>query len=125
MKERRGSPRADIAVALRTVAPGEPEEQIRTVNLSASGVCYVAHHWVEPLTRMEMSFAFPVTQGEGDAGERRVSVEAIVVRTEPPEPAAGLSEYRVACFFSSISREDRAFIEDFVRRSLVSSGTNA
>jgi c-di-GMP-binding flagellar brake protein YcgR len=125
VKERRGSPRADIAIAVRTTPPGKPEEKIRTVNLSATGVCYESPRWIEPLTRLELTFVFPDdSQAEQDEN-RLVRVEAVVVRSDPPAESPTASSYRVACFFTAIDDEDRAYIDRFVNRILAEPTTTA
>lgn len=121
MQERRKYPRADVAIALKTAPDGE---DIRTVNLSASGVAYESPRWVEPFTKFEMIFVFP----EGDAGEageaereRLVRVEAVVMRTEPEEPRPSVDRYRVACCFTSMRPEDHTFVGEYVERVLAAS----
>lgn len=111
MQERRETPRASVAIAIRTgSAPGE---QIRTVNLSASGVAYESPHWVEPFTKLEMIFVFPPL-ARSTAAERVVRAEAVVVRTEPEEPSERQGSYRIACCFTSIRPEDREFVNAYV-----------
>jgi hypothetical protein len=100
-----------VAIAIRTGAA--PGEQIRTVNLSASGVAYESPHWVEPFTKLEMIFVFPPL-AKTAATERVVRVEAVVVRTEPEDPSEKHASYRVACCFTSIRPEDREFMNAYV-----------
>lgn len=118
MQERRKHPRADVAITLKTAPDGE---DIRTVNLSASGVAYESPRWVEAFTKFEMIFVFP----DGEAGEaereRLVRVESVVMRTDPEEPDPSVDRYRVACCFTSIRPEDREFISDYIERVLAAS----
>jgi len=114
-----------VAITIRTTPAGRPEEEIRTVNLSASGVCYDSPRWVEPLTRLEMAFVFADSGPENVPTDRLVDIEAVVVRCDPPEETKAVSSYRVACFFTAIGEEDRAFIDNYVRRILESSTTSA
>lgn len=116
MNERRRNPRADLAIALRT-GPGR-DDVVRSVNLSAAGVAYESPHWVEPLTRLEIMFVFPPDSAGDSPAERLVRADAVVMRTEPEEPSEECDAYRVACAFTSIRPEDRAFITQKVEEAL-------
>ncbi len=112
MNERRYTPRANVAIALRTGS--EPADVIRTVNLSSGGVAFESPRWMEPFTKLEMMFVFPTTGTESGDDERIVRVEAVVMRTEPEDPADDVDRYRIACCFTGMRAADREFVAEYV-----------
>jgi hypothetical protein len=118
VEERRRYPRAEISIAMRSGGPGGAVEELRSVNLSAGGVCYESPVWVEPYTRLEMMFVFPPQHGARDARERVVEAGAVVVWTDPERQAEAPRKYKVACTFTSIAASDREFIARYVDSAL-------
>ena len=123
-RERRQYPRANVDLVIRTE---DGSDEIRAVDLSAAGVAFHSPRWIEAFTKLEVVFVFPpAAAGYGHVGdERLVRVDAVVMRTVPEDPDDSVSSYRVACCFTSIREDDKAFIADYVESILAREAAEA
>ena len=91
--------------------PGGGKARMETINFSAGGFYCRFNRRTPPLTRLALRFVFPPFGQEHDE-ERAVGCEAVVVRCEPEPGVPG--SYRVAACFTSLSNEDRAYIQEYL-----------
>jgi hypothetical protein len=117
-EERRRYPRADVEISIRTGTGAKDGDEIRTVNLSGAGVAFDSERWIEPYTKLEVIFVFPPLMGTDPGVERMVRADAVVMRTDPDEPDAEASSYRIACAFTAIQSADQDFVADYVDKVL-------
>jgi hypothetical protein len=101
--ERRRSPRipADHPVKLGAEMPADAE--CRCINISLGGVYCTLATKVALYTKMEVSIALPIVDGEGTVREIPVSFAGAVVRLE--EAPSGEKGYRAALVFQDMSDE--------------------
>ena len=100
-RERRRSPRipAEHTISLGgDQAPPQPE--CRCINISLGGVLCTLAAPVPLYTRIEVTMALPITDGEGFTREIPVSFEAAVVRID--EPGEGEDGVRAAMVFQGM-----------------------
>lgn len=91
--------------------PGGEKAHMETINFSAGGFYCRFNRRTPPLTRLALRFLFPPF-AQDHQEEHAVDCEAVVVRCEP-EPGVSDS-YRVAACFTSLSNEDRAYIQEYL-----------
>jgi hypothetical protein len=82
---------------------------VTTLNVGEGGVYVEVPRFIEPLTKLQITFDLP-----GPAGPTRVDTEAIVVRTQPEREQPGASRYQIACAFLALSDDHRAAIQRWV-----------
>jgi len=115
--ERRRAARYDAHLNLKVlIGPqGEAEELdgLATVNVSASGLYFHAENWIEPMTKLALSFDVPVDPQDASV-LRKVDCEGIVVRVMPEEPEAEAETYEVAVFFTTIDAESLHHLEIYL-----------
>jgi len=119
--ERRRAARYDARLNLKVlIGPDGVEEEIdglATVNVSASGLYFHAKNWIEPMTKLALSFDVPVDSEDATA-IRPVECEGIVVRVMPEEPESHDDTYEVAVFFTTIDAESLHHLECYLENLL-------
>ncbi len=91
--------------------PAGEKARMETINFSAGGFYCRFNRRTPPLTRLALRFVFPPF-GPDHQEEQGIDCEAVVVRCEPEPGSSGT--YRVAACFTSLSSEDRTFIEEYL-----------
>ena len=113
--DRRRAERVDASLRLevripRTDGPEEPVE-FETVNISTSGVYFRCDHFIEPMTKLALTFDVAV-ESDGETGS--VSCEGIVARIVPEVPEPGTDFYEVAVFFTTIDADSLHHLERYI-----------
>ena len=116
--ERRRSVRAPAKLAMEIKLSGRDCGHVETINVSANGVYFASKSYIAPLTRVEIVLVLPDPAGAHAGSARKVACQGVVVRTEPETPMEGISEYDIACFFTSIDSADRAHLESYILNQL-------
>lgn len=108
--ERRGAVRVPARLAME-IQVGAGAERVESLNVSANGVYFASPRYIAPLTRLRMVLDLPGVKGRSATN---VSVDGVVVRTEPEEERSGVDEYEIACYFTEISERDRETLESYI-----------
>jgi len=108
--ERRGAVRVPARLAME-IQVGGGAERVESLNVSANGVYFASSRYIAPLTRLRMVLDLPGARGRAAAN---VSVDGVVVRVDPEAESDGVTEYEVACYFTSISDRDRETLESYI-----------
>jgi hypothetical protein len=112
-KAERVSARLNLNVHLHLPGAGGGVDDLETLNVSSSGVYFRSTRYIEPMTKLALSFDVPTRADDPDSFEP-VSCEGIVVRTVPEEPEADVDAYEVAVFFTTIDAESLHHLEDYI-----------
>jgi c-di-GMP-binding flagellar brake protein YcgR len=114
-KERRRYKRVSLNLLLEFDDPSAPGSsrttRMETLNFSAGGFYCRLSRQIQPLTRLALGFVFPPFGADHEC-ERVIDCEAVVVRCEPERGASG--QFRVGACFTSLSAEDRNYIEEYM-----------
>ncbi len=103
----------DLKVLISPESEAEVLEGVPTLNVSASGLYFQSSTWIEPMTKLALSFDVPVDSQ--DASKlARVDCEGLVVRVVPEQPQEDVDTYEVAVFFTTIDAESLHHLESFV-----------
>jgi len=117
-RERRRSARVDAKVALKLSGAGTglPSDSVTTesINVGAEGIYCFVPHFVAPLTKLQVTMVLPVRAKRSQVRNEVMNTEAVVVRCQPAGKEG--HGFRIACFFSSLSPEARAVLEEYVRQ---------
>ncbi len=105
----------DLKVFISPENEGEVLDGVPTINVSASGLYFESHKWIEPMTKLALSFDVP-TDPEDSERVARVDCEGLVVRVVPEEPEEGIGSYEIAVFFTTIDAESLHHLESFVEQ---------
>lgn len=112
--ERRKDPRAPAQ--LKVQLSGAPQSAdaltVSTLNIGSGGVYVQVPRFIEPLTKLFLTLLVPGPTPEDEPVF--VDTEAIVVRTLPEKPDAGVREYEIACAFLELRDEHRDVINRYV-----------
>jgi len=112
-QERRRAQRVDatLAINLHLDTGGGRAE---TLDVSANGVHFRAPEYIEPMTKLAMSFDVEI----GDEDPCTVECEGIVARVRPELPSEAADGYEVAVFFTTIDAESLHHLERYVELRL-------
>jgi hypothetical protein len=91
--------------------------RVESINVSANGVYFSSPTFIPELTRLDITLDLPQGEGKKTRGESVVCA-GVVVRTDPPEPQAGVTEYEVACYFTSIDEADKEVLESYILKQV-------
>ena len=110
MAERRRYPRIDRTLRIRVARDGEPVAT-ETVNVSCGGALCWLNRPLPVMTKVAVALALP---------KRLVHCTGVVVRSQlvPPPASRGRGRYRLALFFTDVSREDHRAIAEFVLNAM-------
>jgi hypothetical protein len=115
--ERRKSERYDahlnLKVHIGTEDLVEQIDGIDTINVSASGLYFESKKWIEPMTKLALSFDVPV-DAEDRSKLEEVACEGIVVRVVPEEEDPAIPSYEIAVFFTTIDAESLHHLESYL-----------
>jgi hypothetical protein len=115
--ERRRAPRAPINVELELsgdAVGGEGALLTESLNLSTEGVYCTSPRYIAPLTKLELTLMVPWEDAQGRTGKRGIRCEAVTVRSYPERESPNCKSYEVACYFTSMTEEDRETLRDFL-----------
>ena len=115
--ERRRAQRVDasLAINLHLDLPGDAESgELETINVSSTGVYFRSDRYIEPMTKLAMSFDVDL----GDDAPRAVECEGIVARVQPELPSDEVDFYEMAVFFTTIDAESLHNLERYVELKL-------
>ena len=119
--ERRKSARYDARLNLNVHVriPGEDDrlEDLETINVSSSGLYFRSSAFMEPMTKLALSFDVPVDASDHDKIER-VECEGIVVRVAPEDPEQNEDGFDVAVFFTTIDVDSLRNLELYLEAVL-------
>jgi c-di-GMP-binding flagellar brake protein YcgR len=116
-KDKRRHPR--VAQRIRVRSSSREAVELETIDLSAGGLSCTAPAFLPLMTRMAISLVLPdprPSATQDGNGQKTVTGEVVVVRTEPAAPVEGMTSYRVALFFSRMDDADRRRLADFLAR---------
>ncbi len=110
-EDRRGSRRVDASLNLQVDLPQGGPATLETINISSSGLYFRSDRFLEPMTKLAMELEVTVPDGDGRA---MVPCEGLVVRTQPEAETVDCDGYEVAVFFTHISPDARAVLEQHI-----------
>lgn len=112
-QERRRAQRVDASLEINLhldTGSGRAE----TLDVSANGVHFRTPDYIEPMTKLALSFDVEVGEDE----KRTVECEGIVARVQPELPSDATAFYDVAVFFTTIDVESNRHLERYVELRL-------
>lgn len=109
----RVSARLNLNVHLHLPGGAGGVDDLETLNVSSSGVYFRSRRYIEPMTKLALSFDVP-TRPDDPRSLKSVSCEGIVVRTLPEEPDADIEAFEVAVFFTVIDAESLHHLEAYI-----------
>lgn len=113
-QERRRAQRVDASLAIDLHLDVAGGGDVETINVSSTGVYFRSEGYIEPMTKLAMSF--DVELGDGDSGT--VECEGIVARVQPELPNDDVDAYEVAVFFTTIDADSLHNLERYVELRL-------
>jgi hypothetical protein len=115
--DRRKSPRyrARLNLNVHVDLGRDPDrlQDLETINVSSSGLYFFSAAWIEPMTKLALSFDVPVDR-EDPSRTERVECEGIVVRSVPEVPDPEAEGYEVAVFFTTIDADSLLHLESYL-----------
>jgi hypothetical protein len=103
---------ASLNLNLHIQLPGiEEDASLETINVSSSGVYFKSARYIEPMTKLALTFDVEI---DSDGGTGHVSCEGIVARVVPEVPEPGTDSYEVAVFFTTIDADSLHFLEQYI-----------
>jgi hypothetical protein len=88
---------------------GENASDVESLNVSANGVYFTSRDYIPVLTKLRVTLDL-LNEETGES--QAVACDGVVVRTEPEHQDTAISEYSVACYFTSIS--DQEVLESYI-----------
>lgn len=112
MKERRRSARLVEAVAFRIAYEGF-DITAETLNLSSNGLLCRVKKPIPLMTQTEIILLLPQRSKRGQ--ERQIRAKGVVVRAEKEDE---MDRYRLAIFFTEMSKSNKELFETYIRERL-------
>lgn len=91
--------------------------RVESINVSANGVYFLSDKYIPELTKLDITLDLPTVKDDKARG-KSVVCSGVVVRTEPPEESAGVGEYEIACYFTSIDNSDKETLESYILKQV-------
>jgi hypothetical protein len=114
-KERRSQPRVPTGLAAQFAdESGGSALAAETIDLSVAGVCCRLPSPVEPLTKVRITLLVPDSRNKKQPKTAVVTVEGIVVRSEPAPAQPETPAYEIACAFTTLKDKDRKILQSYV-----------
>lgn len=113
-EERRRARRVDASLSLNLhldLPAGGAAGELETINVSSTGVYFRSETYIEPMTKLAISFD---VQTDDEGTEEPVSCEGIVARVIPELPDDQADGYEVAVFFTTIDAESLHHLERYI-----------
>ncbi|MBI5182827.1 MAG: PilZ domain-containing protein [Nitrospinae bacterium] len=118
-RERRGHPRVpvelEVELAEFPLRNYGNVEKTRIDNFSCSGVYCKIKKFIPPMTKVMVNLSLPIKKNKRVTIIEKISLEGIVVRTEP-ENKSNIRDYNVAIFFPDLIEFDRKKIEKYLQQ---------
>ncbi len=114
-RERRKSPRVGVELPI-TLEGSSGEVRGRTLNISSSGIYFELSRYIEPMTKLRMGLAIPISTEDGAEGI--VQFDGIIVRTEPETESDEVTAYRMAVFFTDVPDSSKDILTRFISTHL-------
>jgi hypothetical protein len=90
---------------------GDAPDDLETINVSSSGVYFRSQRYIEPMTKLALSFDVEVADSKS---LQRVDCEGIVARIVPEIPEPDTEFYEVAVFFTTIDADSLHNLERYI-----------
>jgi c-di-GMP-binding flagellar brake protein YcgR len=120
--ERRGAVRIPAKLAMEIRISDVHTARVESVNVSANGVYFISPKYIPELTKLDITLDLPddARKDKENPAARGVSVvcSGVVVRTEPADEQPGVSEYEIACYFTSIDNSDQETLESYILKQV-------
>ena len=107
----------DLKVHNGAESGGEVLDGVPTINVSASGLYFQSRSWIEPMTKLALSFDVPIDPNDSNRVSR-VDCEGLVVRVVPEDPQEEVEAYEIAVFFTTIDAESLHHLENYVEQRI-------
>lgn len=107
--EKRKFPRASGNIPVK-ICQGDGDIVTETVNISRAGAYCKIDRYIEPMTKLKVSFLLPGLKGSGNIG-KKISCEGVVVRVQEIYQQKA---YNLAIFFNDLNQRDAESISDYV-----------
>lgn len=115
--ERRGAVRIPAKLAMEIRISDVDTARVESINVSANGVYFTSPTFIPELTRLDITLDLPKDDEKKKRGDSVVCT-GVVVRTDPPEQQAGVTEYQIACYFTGIDDADREVLESYILKQV-------
>jgi hypothetical protein len=116
--ERRGAVRIPAKLAMEVRISDLATARVESINVSANGVYFSSPKFIPVLTRLDITLDLPRAKGAKSPGGS-VVCSGVVVRTEPEKETPGVTDYQIACYFTSIDNSDKETLESYILRQVV------
>ena len=116
--ERRGAVRIPAKLAMEIRIGDVDTARVESINVSANGVYFTSTRYIPELTKLDITLDLPRSGAEPSARGDSVVCSGVVVRTEPEEEQPGVSEYEIACYFTSIDNSDKETLESYILKQV-------
>jgi hypothetical protein len=113
-KERRRAKRVDANLAI-TITGGPEEAQGKTLNISTNGVLFESPRFIDVLTKVQFELIIPPAASATGAKEERVEIDGVVVRVQPESEDSSVESYRIAVFFTFVSKSSQDVLARFIK----------
>lgn len=113
-KERRRAKRVDANLAI-TITGGPEEAQGRTLNISTNGVLFESPRFMDVLTKVQFELIIPPPAAGAGGKEERVEIDGVVVRVEPETEDSTVEFYKIAVFFTFVSKSSQDVLTRFIK----------
>ena len=113
-KERRRAKRVDAKLAI-AITGGPEEAQGMTLNISTNGVLFQSPRFMDVLTKVQFELVIPPPQSAPGAKEERVEIDGVVVRVEPETEDSTVDFYKIAVFFTFVSKSSQDVLARFIK----------
>jgi hypothetical protein len=111
--ERRGAVRVPARLAMEIKVGGDAAH-VESLNVSANGVYFASKSHIPMLTKLRITLDLSDEEGKS----KNVACDGVVVRSEPEDADPSISEYQVACYFTSIGDRDQELLEAYILKNV-------
>lgn len=122
--ERRKGLRVDANLKLEVTIPRPDGTHqpvtLETLNISSSGIYFRADHFIEPMTKLDMTLELPTRMDSQGLADKYAAArcEGIVVRVLPETEGADVEHYEVAVFFTQIDEDGMKNLSEHINMLL-------
>ena len=116
--ERRGAVRIPAKLAMEIQISDGGSSKVESLNVSANGVYFISTTYIPVLTRLDITLDLPKSGKKSSAHGESVMCSGVVVRTEPETDSPDVSEYEIACYFTSINNSDKETLETYILKQV-------
>ena len=116
-KERRRAKRVDANLAI-TISSGPDEVQGKTLNISTNGVLFESPRFMDVLTKVQFELIIPPPASAPHGKQERVQIDGVIVRVDPETEDSSVPFYRIAVFFTFVSKPSQDVLSRFIKTRL-------